>query len=245
MYVANAAATGGTGGNTIDSFSATGIHLNAFLNQNPSGVAISSSGNRYATTQGVSFTGINVFSPSGSLLTSFSANLGSTPGLAIDSTGDLLVGVLGNVIERFSPTGIDLGTFASVTGGATFITVDSNGDVYASNGIGDIVRFSSSGQQLGSYSLGSGVAEELAFDSAGDLYAAINAAGANTRIEKFSPTLTDLGAFVPGGILVQPEGIAFTPDGNLLVTDITAQGGIVREFSPTGAGLGTFASGLN
>src|SRR5262249_47861088 len=69
----------------------------------------------------------------------------------------------------------------------------------------------------------------------GNLY--VSDAYGNT-VRAFAPSGTDLGQFVPPGIVYYPQGLAFDSTGNLYVADNL--GINVHEFDPSGASVHVF-----
>ncbi len=105
-------------------------------------------------------------------------------------------------------------------------------NLFVSASAGGIYRVDASGNRtLFAPGNGSGSTEGLGFDSSGNLYVADGSVG---KIEKYSPTGQDLGAFVSG--LNGAFGVAVDRSNNVYVTGV---GGGVKEFSPSGQALGT------
>jgi hypothetical protein len=108
--------------------------------------------------------------------------------------------------------------------------------LFASNSGNNTIEKFTSGA-IGSVFANSGLTgpQGLAFDRAANLYAANNG---NNTIEKF--TTGGIGSVFANSGLQNPFGAAFDSAGNLYAANAF---GTIREFSPTGADLGTFAIG--
>jgi sugar lactone lactonase YvrE len=214
----------------------------------PQGMAFDSSGILYVAD--LVRNTVRRFSPAGVELSPFATTGLDTPlGIAFDSSGNLYVANSGNdTIRRFSPTGVDLGNFATAAQGVfspTGLVFDKAGNLYESNGdtAGTIREFSPAGGNLGVFaSVGAVGPAGLAFDKAGNLYVA-EFFGINESVHWFSSTGADLGIFAFSAALDTPNGIAFDAAGNLYVANFN--GPNIRKFSPTGADLGDFGTGLN
>ena len=86
-----------------------------------------------------------------------------------------------------------------------------------------------------------GDAFRLAIDSAGNLYASINTGNNNNRIERFSPSGADLGAFASG--LNGACGLAFDSAGNLYAAVVNNN--TIEKFTPGGIGSVFASTGLD
>ena len=145
-----------------------------------------------------------------------------------------------NCVDTYAPIGANLGIFAPVglTGNLAF---DNSGNLYAATN-NRVIKFSPTGANLGNFVIGLQVAMGVAFDTAGNLYVAD---GYNNNVVKFTAAGINTGAFVS---VFDPNSIAFDSSGNLYTAGYgagVANAGTVHKFSPTGADLGDFVSGLS
>jgi len=172
-------------------------------------------------------------------------------GLACDNVGNVYAGVpSGSQIWRFSPNGNNslMGPMVdSVSGlafdqaGNLFATIPNYGEVAELNyvlGYGYILN----GQSPNYVSASSAV---LAFDNAGNFY---TASGSANKVEKFSASFADLGAFATS--LNQPWGLAFDNAGNLFVSNSGTNGTLrntIVKFTTNGvrSTFATSTSGLS
>ncbi|HEX3818215.1 MAG TPA: NHL repeat-containing protein [Chthoniobacterales bacterium] len=220
-----------TNSNTIEKFSALGVHLGTFANiglNNPLGLAFDQEGNLYAAN----FAGSTVekFSPDGT--GTLFATVTRPTGLAFDSLGNLYVANFGNTIERFSPEGADLGTFAnSGLNNPEGLAFDSLGNLYAANNAtGTVEEFSPAGADLGVFAVGLGGPVGLAFDSAQSLYVVDAQSATITRIDETgATTLFANTGFNPAFIAVQkpPQLANISTRGRVLTGENVLDAGFI------------------
>ena len=233
-----------SGNNTIHRFSSTGADLGTFISSglnNPATIVVNQAGNFYVANE-IDPGTVSEYSPTGTFLATLNVGAGTAFGLAVNSSGNLLVtSPYSNRIRLFSPTNADLGVFASTgLNIPVYLAFDSDGNIYVDNqGDGTIRKFSATGTDLGVFATTTAnYVQQMVFDSSGNLLVANSATG---NIVEFTPTGASLGNFASG--LNGPEGLAFLPNGNLLVS---TDSNVIDQFSPTGAFLGVLAStGLN
>ncbi len=123
-----------------------------------------------------------------------------------------------------------------IAASSAFVAAIAHADlVYVANSNNNtIVKFTEQG--IGSvFAPTSSRPNGLAFDTAGNLYVALPDLN---RIERFSPTGVNLGAFATTG-LDNPGGLAFDIGGNLYVAN---RNNTIRRFTATGFDLGSFAT---
>ena len=232
------------GNSTVHSFATTGADEGSFISSglaNATDIVVNQAGNFYVSNE-ENANNVSEYSPNGTFLKTLDVGAGQTYGLAVNASGDLLVASpYANTIQEFSPADVPLGSFAATgLNIPTYLALDAVGNVYVDNqGDGTIQEFSSTGGYLGVFATTTGdYVQQMAFDRSGDLLVANSATG---NVAEFSPTGKSMGNFVSG--LKGPEGLAFLPNGNLLVS---TDANVIAEFSPTGASLGNFATtGLN
>ena len=117
---------------------------------------------------------LSEYSVTGSLLHTYTDNLTSPTGLAIDNKGNLYVSDAQNGIVEFQNTSLSstilTNTYAQ---GATSVCVDSNANVYAAYNDGSIIEYSATGVLLNTLvasSLANAPATAMAVDSNGNLF---------------------------------------------------------------------------
>jgi len=219
-----------TNSNTIEKFSALGVHLGTFANtglNNPLGLAFDQEGSLYAAN----FAGgtVEKLTPDGTA--TLVATVARPTGLAFDSLGNLYIATFGNTIERFSPAGADLGIFAnSGLNNPEGLAFDSLGDLYAANSAtGTVEKFSPVGVDLGVAVVGLGAPVGLAFDSAGSLYVVDSQSATITRIDETgSTTLFATTGFNPAFIAVQSPP---------LLANISTRGRVLTDDNVLDAGF--------
>ena len=148
--------------------------------QTPAFVAVDNSGGPSAGDVYVGDSGddtVSKFDSSGNLITSWgssgqlsgSSTFGSIYGIAVDSTGNLLVINSGNQVYEFNQAGAAVTNFATVRGtNPSGLAVGSSGNLFKVNGDGSVEEVTSTGSDVGQVTQTS--ATELAVDPAtGDL----------------------------------------------------------------------------
>ena len=126
---------------------------------------------------------ISKFDSSGNLITSWASggqlnggsSFGSIDGIAVDSSGDLLVINDGNPVYEFAQDGSSVTNFATARGmSADGLAVDASGNLFKVNGDGSVEKITSTGSDVGTVAGDGGdvpSATEVAIDPAsGDLY---------------------------------------------------------------------------
>lgn len=227
----------------IRSFETSGADHGIFANSpgTPTGLSLDISGHLYVANSNGNT--VRRFSPTGVALGIFAnTGLNGPTALAFDLSGNLYVSNGdNNSIRKFSATGVDLGYFVAPNTGLNNpqgIAFDVSGNLYvASPGGGAtptfaVERFSPTGTYLGVFATTSGSPLGLAFDASGNLYVTDY-----EKVAKFSAAGVDLGVFTNTPLLT---AIAFDSVGNLYGTTVSDG---IKKFSPTGADLGSIATG--
>lgn len=200
----------------------------------PYGLALDSNANLYAADEGGN---IFEYAPNGSR-TTFASGLNTALGLTFDDNGNLFVANAvfssSGTIYKYTPYGSRT-TFATGLGTPVGLAFSSGYLFVADAGSGAIYKYNSAGTRT---TFASGLSpNSLAFDSTGNLFESDESG----CIYKFDSN-GNRSTFVSGLSANSLVGLAFDSDGNLYVSDITAN--IIRKFAPNGNGS-TFASGLN
>lgn len=269
-----------TSNNTVQKFDASGTYLSQFGSQGSgdgqfdmwvgqawSGIAINpSNGNLYVADGGNNR--IEVFSPSGTYLSQFSATAGSTgsaqlntpAGLAFDASGNLYAVDTGNNrIVKFDANGTYISDFGSYGNGngqfgqPSAVAIDpTTGDLYVTDTSNyRVQKFDASGtylSQFGSQGSSNGQFQYplgVAVDSSGNVY--VTDQSSNTAdVQKFDSNGTFVTNFTyqPAGVgpnsLCIPWGIARDSSGNIYVVNQVRRQ--VNKYSPSGTLLGTIGT---
>jgi hypothetical protein len=240
----------------------------------PRGMAFDSAGNLFVASTAFdnnsgNFQGtIFKFDPNGNpspFATGFSSNL-FLSGLVLDGAGNVFVTTVNpydsnNTITIYKVT--SNGAVITPFVGSPPVTMHSNngaglafdgaGNLFAADNAGQtIYKFTSGGVSSvfagqGAFVSGEGPVD-LTFDALGNLFVStesISGLGGTDTILKFPPDYPDgtKSTFATG--LNYPRGIVFDSVGNLFVAEVPLNNtGNIREFTPTGTELPTFAAGI-
>ena len=232
-----------SGNNTIHRFSSTGADLGTFISSglnNPATIVVNQAGNFYVANE-IDPGTVSEYSPTGTFLATLNVGAGTAFRLAVNSSGNLLVtSPYSNRIRLFSPTNADLGVFAS-TGLNIPVYLAFDSTAMSTWIIRATEPFASSPRR------------EPTWASSRLRRPIMSTDGFRQQRQSAGRQLCDgqhRGVFAyrsqPGNFasgLNGPEGLAFLPNGNLLVS---TDSNVIDQFSPTGAFLGVLAStGLN
>jgi sugar lactone lactonase YvrE len=256
---------------TVSRINGAGIQVGSFNTglAFPTGIAVDQFGRIYVGDGGGSSPTITRYSPFGTNQGVFATIPHAlwTGAVAIDNSGVLWTGgwdTGDGSLYRFDSTGAPLGPFGNVFyhdfvhdfgfGGASYFGVafQSNGDVVAVDDFFEgIYRFGPDGTLLSLQRTGSFFDRSTPFDPfsvAVDSHDNIFVGGTGNgggEIREYSNTGIYVKTLVSdlGGVFGTVAGLAFGPDGNLYATEYDS--GVIERFSPDGADLGVFASGLN
>ena len=204
----------------------------------PEGLAFDSAGNLYIADS--YYYSVVKITPGGtsSLFANFgSAGVNEPMGLVIDKQDNVYVANYGNnTIIKITPGGVG-SVFATSSSGVNLprgLALDRAGNLYVANvGGGNIEKFTPDG--VGSVFASSG-GFGLAFDQTGNLYVSEQYG----TIERFSPTGTDLGAFVT--LDNTALGLAFDSQDNLYAVNYWDNA--INKITPQGISS-LFIGGLN
>ena len=206
----------------------------------PGGVATDPVGDVWVADTG--HDGVDEYSPSGQLLTTFGNDLDSPAGIATDATGHVWVADTGHdrVVE-FSPVGRVLAVFGSPGRGRgqldqpVALAVTPFGDVWvADQGNSRVEEFSAIGRYRTSFAVPTPAG--IGLDVHGGVWVASPAYTPGNSVQEFSPDghqLRSFGTTQAGyGDLGDPGGIAVGPAGRIYVAQ--PDYGLVSVFSPAG-----------
>jgi NHL repeat-containing protein len=176
---------------------------------NPAFVAVDNSSGASAGDVYVGDPGADVvskFDSAGNLIASWgtggqlsgTGTFGSIDGIAVDSSGNLLVINGNNSVFKFAQDGTAVTNFATVGGmSASGLAVDSSGNLFKVNGDGSVEKLTSTGSDVGQVTQGG--ATGLAVDPAtGDLYV-----DTGPSVGRY--------AFDTSGNVIEPDGTTCTP----------------------------------
>jgi hypothetical protein len=225
----------------VTEYSLSGSYLGVFASgiNGASCVTIGPSGDVYVSN----YKGVNVYSPSGSLLTAITTGFAAGQS-QVAANGDILVNsYYGGAVYAYSPTGTALGVFSNPgLDRAYFSTFDSMSNLYITDQFSGVVeRISSAGVNEGAYISNLPGVTGIAFDSKGDLFACVVgafAADGQDKIVEYSPTGSYLGIITETG-LDTPVGLVIGLNGNLFVAN--GDGNTITEYTTSGQYLGVFA----
>jgi streptogramin lyase len=242
----------------VEKISPTGHLLRAFGSfsgcahsdapQGPYGVALDKHENLWVSDAGTGQ--VMEFSPTGKILTRWSANINITS-IAVSPRGQIVLSDVGDHgIVFFTKRGKKLRAIGSLgLGPGQFanylftLAYDRHGNLYVADHTGDrIQKFTPGGKPLAQYGAGQlgGFVNGLALDKAGNIY--VQAAGIGiARITPGGRIRTF--ASVTGG-----QGIAVDPSGNVWFSDegtgISPRRSRLVEYSPSGKKLQSFSHPL-
>ncbi len=192
----------------------------------PSGIVVDSAGNWYIAD--TSNNRIRMVTPAG-VISTFAgtgdpAILNAPRGIAIDGSNNLYVADSGNnAVREISPAGI-ITSIASQLNNPLSVAVDTQGSVYiADSGNNRILEVTAAGTSSTFAKINGPLA--VAVDTSGNVVVA----DAN-QIWKIASDGTATSLI---GGLTSPGGLAFAPDGTLLIAETGAN--VIRQFTPTGA----------
>lgn len=226
-------------GYNVTEYSPSGSLLGSFVSGVPGAgcLTVGPSGDIYVS----SWSGVNVYSPSGALL--LDINTGFGPGQAqVAANGDILVNnYYGGDVYAYSSTGQALGIFSNPgLKRAYFSTLDAQGNLYITDQFSGVVeKISPTGVNEGAYISNQPGVTGIAFDSKGDLFACVVGAFASDgrdKIVEYSPTGSFLGVISETG-LDTPVGLAIGPNGNLFVAN--GSNNTITEYTTSGTYLGS------
>ena len=259
------------GNNRVEKFTGTGTYLsqlgcptgacssgsgNGQFNE-PSGVAVDSSGNVYVTdfqnNRVEKFTSTGLFVTKWGSLGSGDGQFDAPYGVAVDGSGNVYVADFGNDrVEKFTSTGLFVTKWGSGPGSGNGqfdvpygVAVDGSGNVYvADSGNHRVEKFTSTGTFVTKWgSLGSGFLEGVAVDSGGNVYVTDTS---YSRVELFGDsTLASVGLVAGWNLISLPLVPLNTAIGKVLAGLIAAgnfsivwsyQGGGWKSFTPPSTG---------
>jgi sugar lactone lactonase YvrE len=168
-----------------------------------------------------------------------SSNIAVAENLFVAEYDSTKLGSGSNSIYEYTPSG-DRSTFATGFGYPRGLVFDGSGNLFAGDRKdGGIYKFSLDGSRSLFGSL-QGVSD-LALDGSGNLFASSSSAFFSSPIYRFTPSGTP-SPFT--NVSFQPEGLAFSPSGNLFAADWSVNANTIFQFSPSGS-RSIFATGLN
>ncbi len=206
------------------------------------GAALTPDGN-LVTSYRMPSANVDIFSPSGSLLTTFSAGAGQTNDISIFSNGTLAVNFLrSNTVQFFSQSGTLLKSVTlpgadnpsySVIGADDVLYVNSY-DWLSPSIPPTVYKVSSSGVVLGSFTLTSPAGDMAISPIDGTLW--IGDWG-NGNLYHYATDGTQIGTAISTGLNGGLDGLAFAPDGLSLYATLPDDHSI-HQLSLTGESLG-------
>jgi DNA-binding beta-propeller fold protein YncE len=208
--------------------------------QQPTGVAVDSSGNVYVSDTGSG--DVLTFDAAGNPTGQIGQGVLSCPtDVAVDSSGNVYASdpCSGDDVTEFDQYGSELATFGSgyfctVSG----VAVDSAGNVYGSDAdCGETYGFDQNDNNFGAYAnCGDYNNGHVAVDASGDVYAA-DACGPVVEFDQYG----DYRGRIGSGVVDKAASVAIDGSGNIYVLDIDSND--VVEFDPSGNVVQTIGQG--
>lgn len=176
-------------------------------------------------------------------ITEFSGDITNPTGIAFDSSGQMFISSrMDGTVYRITPFK-EAVPFARGLGVATGIAFDSDDTMYVGDRTGTIYKVNGIGEETAWVQLEPSVsAYHLAVGPDNALYVAGPTVASFDQVMRVAPD-GSVSTFYKG--LGRPQGLAFDPDGNLLVAaSLRGRRGIVR-IMPDGKDAALFLAGMN
>lgn len=181
----------------------------------------------------------------GAVVQTITDGMRNPSGLTFDSSGNLLVlnNSRGDITRYDGTTGAFLGTFTTGLFNSYNITLGPDGDIYAvEGGNARIMRISGiSGGLLGPFATTNmSQPVEATFGPDGNMYVSDQGNESIMRYNGISGAFID--TFSSRGLLLDPQGIVFAPDGRLLVANYNGDNIVAIDSA---GNQSVFATGIN